>query len=111
MIGTQAAIQATLRIDRALQNAAALDLNRRMMLVREASLAMGLKHPNIVRTLHYGQHRGLLYIVVELLEGRSLDKVLPLHSAVPLVTKLRMIRQCAVEPRDRGRDRFRAGRS
>jgi len=97
MIGSRAAIQAAIRaslgVNETLQNAAALDLNRRMMLVREARLAMELKHPNIIKTFDYGQHGGLLYIVVEYLQGRSLAKVLPIHGAVPLSTKVKMIRQ------------------
>ena len=93
MIGSHAAIQATLHIDKALQNASALDLDARMRLVREARLAMGLVHPNIIKTFDYGQHGGLLYIVVEYLRGRSLDKVIPIHSSVPLSAKLKIIRQ------------------
>lgn len=93
MIGSRSVIQATLHVDKALQNAAALDLNVRMQFVREARLAMGLTHPNIVETFDYGQQGGLLYIVVEYLRGRSLDKVIPIYGAVPLRTKIRIIRQ------------------
>ncbi len=93
MIGSRSVIQATLHIDKALQNTAALDLNVRMQFVREARLAMDLNHPNIVKTFDYGQQGGLLYIVAEYLRGRSLDKVIPIHGAVPLSAKVRIIRQ------------------
>ncbi len=94
MIGSRSVIQATLHIDKALQNTAALDFtNVRMQFVREARLAMDLNHPNIVKTFDYGQQGGLLYIVAEYLRGRSLDKVIPIHGAVPLSAKVRIIRQ------------------
>src|SRR5262249_2688623 len=64
-----------------------------MMFVREARVAMDLNHPNIIRIFDYGQHLGLLYIVMEYLQGRPLNKVIPIHVAVPLRTKLGLIRQ------------------
>lgn len=93
MIGSRAAIDATLHVDHAIEKPLALDEKRRMMLVREASIAMGLDHSNIVRVFDYGQHEGLLYIVMEYLPGRSLDKVVPIHASVPLKTKISLIRQ------------------
>ena len=59
MIGSHSAIHATLQLEKALQSPAALHLGRRMLLVREATLATNLSHPNIVRTFDYGQHGGL----------------------------------------------------
>jgi serine/threonine protein kinase len=93
MIGSKAAIDATIHADHAIEKPLALDLKRRMMLVREARMAMELDHPNIVRVFDYGQHNGLLYIVMEYLPGRSLDKVVPIHASVPLKTKIDLIRQ------------------
>lgn len=93
MIGSRATIDATIHAGRGLNPAAALDLNQRMMFVREARLAMGLDHSNIVRVFDYGQHEGLLYIVMEYLVGRALDKVVPLHAAIPLLARIAMIRQ------------------
>ena len=58
---------------------------------REARLALRLKHPNIVRTFHTGENNGLHYLVMEYLDGETLDEVfqrrgpLPAHEAVRLV--------------------------
>jgi serine/threonine protein kinase len=45
--------------------------------LREAKLASKLAHPNAVSVLEFGQtDDGLLYLVMELIEGRTLEKVL-----------------------------------
>jgi serine/threonine protein kinase len=46
----------------------------RMALVREARLAAELRHPNIVGILDIGQVKGTLYVVMEYLDGMSLDQ-------------------------------------
>jgi eukaryotic-like serine/threonine-protein kinase len=43
---------------------------------REARLALKLKHPNVVRTVQAGEDLGLHYIVMEYLDGQTLDEVL-----------------------------------
>jgi serine/threonine protein kinase len=43
---------------------------------REARLALRLKHPNIVRTFQTGEAVGLHYIVMEYLEGETLDEII-----------------------------------
>ena len=43
---------------------------------REARLALKLKHPNIVRAFQVGVGDGLHYLVMEYLEGETLDEVL-----------------------------------
>jgi serine/threonine protein kinase len=43
---------------------------------REARLSCKLKHPNIVRTFTMGKSEGLYFIVMEYLEGDTLDEVL-----------------------------------
>src|SRR5262245_55950131 len=43
---------------------------------REAQLALRLKHPNVVRAFQVGQAKGLNYLVMEYLEGETLDEVL-----------------------------------
>src|SRR6266852_4104992 len=45
----------------------------RMGLVREATLASRLHHPNITSVFDIGQERGQLYIVMEYLDGRPLN--------------------------------------
>jgi serine/threonine protein kinase len=53
------------------------------MLQREATRAMRISHPNIVRIHYFGQDRdaGLYFICMELLEGRSLATVMGKHPA------------------------------
>jgi serine/threonine protein kinase len=42
---------------------------------REARLAVRLKHPNVVRTFQLGETNGLHYLVMEYLEGETLEEV------------------------------------
>ncbi len=44
--------------------------------LRESELARQLVHPNIVRTFDAGQSNGLYYLVMEYLEGATLEEVL-----------------------------------
>lgn len=44
--------------------------------LREADIARELVHPNIVRTFHAGQHHGLYFLVMEYLDGATLEEVL-----------------------------------
>ncbi|MGD8862932.1 MAG: protein kinase [Myxococcales bacterium] len=41
--------------------------------LREARLAAAVDHPNVVRTIDFGAHEGVAFMVMELLEGESLD--------------------------------------
>jgi serine/threonine-protein kinase len=50
------------------------DLHQRFL--REAQSAGGLHHPNIVTIYEVGEEEGLLYIAMEFVEGRSLEKLL-----------------------------------
>jgi serine/threonine protein kinase len=43
---------------------------------REAKLAIRLKHPNVVRSFQVGKYKGLHYLVMEYLEGETLEVVL-----------------------------------
>jgi serine/threonine protein kinase len=43
---------------------------------REARLSVGLKHRNVVRTFQVGEANGLHFLVMEYLEGETLDEVL-----------------------------------
>src|SRR5262249_9530327 len=40
---------------------------------REAAVLARLEHPNIVSVVHYGDHRGLPYLVMEYLQGTKLS--------------------------------------
>ncbi len=50
---------------------------------REARLAAQLDHPNVVRTFQYAQTNGLHYLVMEYLEGETLDTVLRERGKLP----------------------------
>jgi serine/threonine-protein kinase len=50
--------------------------------LREAALAGRLHHPNIVTVHDFGDDDGLLYVVMELLQGRTLQKALK-HGPLP----------------------------
>lgn len=52
---------------------------------REATIAAGLVHPNIVRTVDYGRtDQGKLFLVMERIPGRPLDEVMKAEGALPL---------------------------
>ena len=42
------------------------------MFLEEATLASQIHHPNVVGTLELGEHEGMLYLVMEWVEGESL---------------------------------------
>src|SRR3989339_650687 len=44
--------------------------------LREARAAARLRHPNVVGVMNVGVDKGLHYIIMEYVEGRSLDQVL-----------------------------------
>ncbi|HXG12992.1 MAG TPA: serine/threonine-protein kinase [Gemmataceae bacterium] len=60
---------------------------------REAQLAMRLKHPNIVRTFQTGETGGLHYLVMEYLEGETLDEVLKRRGRLPPAEAVRLLYQ------------------
>jgi hypothetical protein len=93
MIGNRWSIHATVHAKQAHDSPAGLDINRRMMLVREARLASELTHPNIVRVFDYGQQAGLLFIVMEYLVGRSLDRFIRMDPPPPMAQKIGIVRQ------------------
>jgi serine/threonine protein kinase len=68
------------------------------MLVKEASLAARLDHPNIVHVFDLGCVGGLYYIAMEYLSGRSLAQMLrrshDLGQRLPLRVLLTMIASC-----------------
>src|SRR5262245_24847415 len=60
---------------------------------RESRLAMRLKHPNIVRAFHMGQAGNLHYLVMEYLEGETLDVVLQRRGKLLPAEAVRLIYQ------------------
>jgi eukaryotic-like serine/threonine-protein kinase len=57
---------------------------------REAKLAMRLKHPNIVRTFQVGQAGSLHYLVMEYLEGETMEDVLARRKKLPPAEAVRL---------------------
>ncbi|MGO9012446.1 MAG: protein kinase domain-containing protein [Bryobacteraceae bacterium] len=55
----------------------ASDPERRSRLLREARVASALNHPNIVSIYEVGSDNGLDFIAMELVEGKSLGKIIP----------------------------------
>jgi serine/threonine protein kinase len=60
---------------------------------REARLLTQLDHPNVVRAFQVGESSGVYYIVMEYLEGETLDEVLDRRSRLPLTEAVRLVRQ------------------
>ncbi|GIW82689.1 MAG: hypothetical protein KatS3mg105_4496 [Gemmatales bacterium] len=60
---------------------------------REARMAMRLKHPYVVRTFHLGHTSSLHYLVMEYLEGETLEDVLKRRGKLPAAEAVRLIHQ------------------
>jgi serine/threonine protein kinase len=60
---------------------------------REARLARRLKHPNIVRTFEIGEDHGLHYLVMEYLEGETLEDAIKRLNKLPPSEAVRLIYQ------------------
>jgi len=69
------------------------DVRTRMGLVREAGATALLRHPHIVSIYDVNQHRGHLYIVMEYLDGSSLDRLLRRQWPLSLKHRLKIIIQ------------------
>jgi serine/threonine protein kinase len=65
------------------------------MLFREARSAGQLFHPNIVIIFDVGQEEDLAFIAMEKVDGPSLQQVLASSRVLPVVEKLRLLRQTA----------------
>ncbi|MBA2663705.1 MAG: serine/threonine protein kinase [Bradymonadaceae bacterium] len=50
---------------------------------REARLVSRLTHPNIITLFDYGEHEGVLYMVMEFIEGRSLGELIKQEAPLP----------------------------
>jgi len=74
----------------------AADPRFRALLLNEARITAKIEHPNVVQTFELGEHHGALYVVMEWIDGASLDVLQneAAHTdgrAVPLGVALRVI--------------------
>ncbi len=60
---------------------------------REAQLSLKLKHPNCVRSFQVGQARGLNYLVMEFIDGETVDEVLSRRRRLPPHEAVRIVHQ------------------
>jgi serine/threonine protein kinase len=60
---------------------------------REARLAVKLKHPNVVRSFQVGETKGVYFLVMEYLEGETLDEMLVRRKRLPPAEAVRLIHQ------------------
>ena len=60
---------------------------------REAQAAGVLSHPNIVNVFDYGEDNGILYLIMEYLEGKSLEKLIEEQGMLPIETIIPMFDQ------------------
>jgi serine/threonine protein kinase len=60
---------------------------------REARMSVRLKHPNIVRTFQVGKARDLHYIVMEHLEGLTVEDLLDVRPQLPPTEAVRIVYQ------------------
>ena len=60
---------------------------------REARIALKLKHPNVVRTFEVGQDDKLHFLVLEYLEGETLEELLKRRKQLPSAEALKIVHQ------------------
>jgi serine/threonine-protein kinase len=66
------------------------------MFLEEARLASQIHHPNVVGTIDLGEHEGILYLVMEWVDGESLNQVMAkaaVNGGVPLSIGVNLIGQ------------------
>ena len=73
----------------------ARDEGFRARFVREARYASTVEHPNVVAVLDAGEANDLLYIVMEYVEGTSLEALLAIEGPLPGERTLRIVEQVA----------------
>jgi serine/threonine-protein kinase len=67
----------------------------RFLFEAQVAARLSAKTRHIVRVTDHGEERGLAYIVMELLEGQSLEKWMMLHDRMPLGTVSNLVAQIA----------------
>jgi tRNA A-37 threonylcarbamoyl transferase component Bud32 len=58
---------------------------------REARAASRLDHPGIMRVLDFGEEGSVLYMVMELLEGRTVEEIVEQRGALPAANALEIV--------------------
>lgn len=74
---------------------AGADPNLQQRFAREARIAAGLQHPNIVTVHDFGFHEGTPFLVQELLTGEDLDRKISRRAALSVTTRIDILRQIA----------------
>jgi hypothetical protein len=62
---------------------------------REAGAAGQIDHPNVVRVMDVGKHEDKYYLVMEFVEGETLDRILDRDRRLPLERATRLVREIA----------------
>src|SRR5580658_697452 len=70
------------------------DADRRARFVQEAKAASALNHPNIVTIHEFGEQDGRIFIVMELVDGKPLNELIP-RKGMRLIEALRIAAQVA----------------
>ncbi|MBM3997373.1 MAG: serine/threonine protein kinase [Planctomycetes bacterium] len=60
---------------------------------REARLSIKLKHPHVVRSFQVGETKGVHYLVMEYLEGETLEELLQRRKRLPPAEAVRLVHQ------------------
>ena len=72
------------------------DTRMEEMFLEEAQIASRIHHPNVVGTIDLGEHEGILYLVMEWVDGESLNHVLSkaaTNGGVPLAIGVNLVGQ------------------
>lgn len=64
--------------------------------LREMQAAGTVDHPNVIRATDAGEEQGLLFLVMELVEGKTLDQLLRNRGPFPLAPACEIVRQTAL---------------
>ncbi|MBK7395340.1 MAG: serine/threonine protein kinase [Myxococcales bacterium] len=78
---------------RALKTMLEDDATLRARFAREARAAQALDHPGIVRVHAIGEEQGLTYLVMDLLEGETLERRLERRGSLPWPEALRIVHE------------------
>jgi len=63
----------------------------RDLFATEANSVAILQHPNIVRVTDYGEHSGVPFLVMDFINGRTLQQVIQRREPMPMTTRLKLM--------------------